>query len=62
MPENIEIHDRLLTLYRRANQYADLLDAAGNHAKAEEVREECRVVARNRDLDRILKVQSFPKP
>lgn len=52
-----DAHGRLLALYKRANEYADLLDAAGNHEKAETVREEARAVARNYDLDKILKGQ-----
>lgn len=50
-----DMHARLLAVYQRADQYADLLDAAGNHEKAEEVREEARAVAKNGDLDKVLR-------
>ncbi len=53
--DRTEIHNRVFTLYRRAQEYAALLDAAGNIERAEEVREACRNVARNHDLDVILK-------
>lgn len=53
--ERIDRHDRLYRIYRDAEAYADLLDAAGNCNGAEVVREHCRAVACNNDLDFVLK-------
>lgn len=53
--DRIWMHDRLWKIFVRAMAYADLLEAAGNCDKAEEVRRECAAVSLHRDLDRILK-------
>lgn len=53
--QKIRDHDLVLTMYRRAMQYADLLDAAGNSFVADEVRGELATVSREHVIDRILK-------
>jgi hypothetical protein len=47
-------HAIVFQMYQDANAYADLLEAAGNRERAEEVRENCRCVAREKILDAIL--------
>lgn len=47
-------YSMVLALYQRVIQYADLLEAAGNIGKATEVREECRALAREGVLERLL--------
>lgn len=54
LPDKVWVHTRLLALYQRAQQYAELLDAAGNSERAYDVRRECEAVALHHDLDRIL--------
>lgn len=53
--ERLDMHERLLELYRLAGRYADLLDAAGNVVGAELVRERAAAVARSGDLEKIRK-------
>jgi len=50
----IEDHAIVLALYYRAGQFADLLDAAGNSTKAEDVRNEMRHFSNARVSERIL--------
>jgi hypothetical protein len=49
----MDMHGRLYQLYRRAVEYAELLAAAGNYERAEQVRQEAADVARFHDLDHI---------
>lgn len=52
--DRIRHHEFLLRMYRHANNYADLLSYAGNREVAESIREDCRTVAREHMLDRVL--------
>lgn len=47
-------HALVFQMYQDAQAFADLLEAAGNTERAEEVRENCRCVARENVLDTIL--------
>lgn len=47
-------YELLLNLYGAAEAYADLLRAAGNHEKADKVREAYSTVAREKVLERVV--------
>ena len=55
LPDRVTNHENLLAIYQHAQQFADLLDAAGSHEKATYVRESCKKVAVSHVLDKILK-------